>query len=77
LACSNNTLSLSPTIASTGGTSCSGGTPGFCSAFFGFRPIAIVPVPEPSTWAMMLLGFAGLGFAAYRATRISAAHLEA
>jgi hypothetical protein len=26
------------------------------------------PVPEPSTWAMML-GFAGLGFASYRATR--------
>jgi hypothetical protein len=24
------------------------------------------PVPEPSTWAMMLLGFVGLGFAAYR-----------
>jgi PEP-CTERM motif len=23
-------------------------------------------VPEPSTWAMMLVGFAGLGFAAYR-----------
>ena len=23
--------------------------------------------PEPSTWAMMLLGFAGLGFAGYRA----------
>jgi PEP-CTERM motif len=23
-------------------------------------------VPEPSTWAMMLLGFAGLGFASYR-----------
>jgi hypothetical protein len=23
-------------------------------------------VPEPSTWAMMLLGFAGVGFAAYR-----------
>jgi uncharacterized protein (TIGR03118 family) len=23
-------------------------------------------VPEPSTWAMLLLGFAGLGFAAYR-----------
>jgi hypothetical protein len=23
-------------------------------------------VPEPSTWAMMLLGFAGLGFATYR-----------
>jgi hypothetical protein len=27
------------------------------------------PVPEPSTWAMLLLGFAGLGFAAYRKTR--------
>jgi hypothetical protein len=23
-------------------------------------------VPEPSTWAMMLLGFAGLGLAGYR-----------
>jgi PEP-CTERM motif len=27
------------------------------------------PVPEPSTWAMMLLGFAGLGFASYRARK--------
>jgi hypothetical protein len=26
-------------------------------------------VPEPSTWAMMLLGFAGLGFAGYRQAR--------
>jgi hypothetical protein len=26
-------------------------------------------VPEPSTWAMMLLGFAGLGFAAHRGRR--------
>jgi hypothetical protein len=26
----------------------------------------VAGVPEPSTWAMMLLGFAGLGFAAYR-----------
>ncbi|MBV8794242.1 MAG: PEP-CTERM sorting domain-containing protein, partial [Hyphomicrobiales bacterium] len=26
-------------------------------------------VPEPSTWAMLLLGFAGLGFAGYRQTR--------
>jgi len=23
-------------------------------------------VPEPSTWAMMLLGFAGVGFMTYR-----------
>jgi hypothetical protein len=32
-----------------------------------FQPGAITAaVPEPSTWAMMLLGFAGLGFVAYR-----------
>jgi hypothetical protein len=29
----------------------------------------VVAVPEPSTWAMMVLGFAGLGFAGYRASR--------
>jgi len=27
---------------------------------------AIAAVPEPSTWAMMILGFAGVGFMAYR-----------
>jgi hypothetical protein len=27
---------------------------------------AISAVPEPSTWAMMILGFCGLGFMAYR-----------
>jgi hypothetical protein len=26
-------------------------------------------VPESSTWAMMLVGFAGLGFAGYRKTK--------
>lgn len=26
-------------------------------------------VPEPSTWALMLLGFAGLGFAGYRGAK--------
>jgi hypothetical protein len=29
-------------------------------------------VPESSTWAMMAVGFAGLGFAGYRASRKSA-----
>jgi hypothetical protein len=29
-------------------------------------------VPEPSTWAMMLLGIAGLGFAGYRRARLAA-----
>ena len=28
-------------------------------------------VPEPSTWAMMLIGFASLGFLGYRASRVS------
>jgi PEP-CTERM motif len=28
-------------------------------------------IPEPSTWAMMLLGFAGLGYAGFRRTRKS------
>ena len=47
----------------------------FASVYFGFQPgtsltqtetltfAAAGGVPEPSTWAMMLIGFAGLGFA--------------
>jgi PEP-CTERM motif len=27
------------------------------------------PVPEPSTWAMLLLGFVGLGYVGYRRAR--------
>ncbi len=38
-----------------------------------FSPGLFPAVPEPSTWAMMLLGFAGLGFAGYRASRKRAA----
>jgi hypothetical protein len=34
-------------------------------------------VPEPSTWAMMLFGFAGLGFMAYRRRSSSSAMLAA
>jgi uncharacterized membrane protein len=30
-------------------------------------------VPEPSTWAMMLVGFAGLGFTGYRRAKAGAA----
>jgi PEP-CTERM motif len=32
----------------------------------------LVPTPEPATWAMMLLGFTGLGFAGYRRARVAA-----
>jgi hypothetical protein len=31
-----------------------------------FMDVAVAAVPEPSTWAMMVLGFAGVGFMAYR-----------
>ena len=33
---------------------------------FDYSPGIAPPVPEPSTWAMLLIGFAGIGFAAYR-----------
>jgi len=33
---------------------------------FGYQPDITTAVPEPSTWAMMLLGFFGVGFLAYR-----------
>jgi hypothetical protein len=29
-------------------------------------------VPEPSTWAMMLLGFAGIGYGVYRRKKLAA-----
>jgi hypothetical protein len=46
---------------------------GYGSAFSNARfysasggPFPVGPIPEPSTWAMLLLGFAGIGFMAYR-----------
>jgi hypothetical protein len=35
-------------------------------AFQGSALSITAPVPEPSTWAMLLIGFAGLAFAGYR-----------
>jgi hypothetical protein len=34
-------------------------------------------VPEPSTWAMMILGFAGIGFMGYRLSRKNTTALTA
>jgi hypothetical protein len=30
--------------------------------------LEVAAVPEPSTWAMMILGFVGVGFMTYRRT---------
>jgi hypothetical protein len=43
------------------------------NAYVSFSTLRVSEVPESSTWAMMLIGFAGLGFAGYRAPRTSAA----
>ena len=38
-----------------------------------FGEIAIArAVPEPSTWAMMILGFAGVGYMTYRRRKVAA-----
>ena len=43
---------------------------------YGYTP-ATLAIPETPTWAMMLLGFAGLGYAGYRTSRkASGAHAE-
>jgi hypothetical protein len=41
---------------------------GAYSIFFseGFGGGSVAAVPEPSTWAMLIIGFAGIGFMAYR-----------
>ena len=38
------------------------------ASHFNYATNAVGGVPEPSTWAMMILGFAGIGFMAYRRT---------
>jgi hypothetical protein len=38
-------------------------------------PSGVGSVPEPSTWAMLLLGFAGVGFLVHRRKRESALRL--
>jgi uncharacterized membrane protein len=35
----------------------------------GFSQTPLPPIPEPSTWAMMLIGFAGLSFMGYLQTK--------
>lgn len=44
-------------------------TPDVTVTFASGHNYAPPAIPEPSTWAMMLFGFAGLGFAGWRASR--------
>jgi hypothetical protein len=43
------------------------------SGFAGVGTFTLTAVPESSTWAMMVIGFAGLGIAGYRASQRRAA----
>jgi hypothetical protein len=42
-------------------------------SFVDGSPSLTTPVPEPSTWAMMMLGFCGVGCMAYRQVKASVA----
>jgi hypothetical protein len=74
--CSNSTVALSPTLAQMSSTSCSlSGIGDLCQINEPLpADIRFVLVPEPSTWAMLLAGFAGLGFLAWRGSRKTTAH---
>jgi hypothetical protein len=61
-------------LAGGSGSLCSRGLCG--TSFSGFiqgagpdQPALLHGIPEPSTWAMMLIGFAGLGFALRQSRR--------
>jgi hypothetical protein len=44
---------------------------GFVSAFRVYGETATAAVPEPATWAMMLVGFGGIGFAMRRKSNVT------
>jgi hypothetical protein len=64
-------LGISDACRYNGGPSCYGDNYG------NFSVTATSSVPEPATWAMMLLGFGGLGFVGYRRALKGAATLAA
>lgn len=48
----------------------SGGDPADYTGQFAYSVAAVAAVPEPATWAMMLLGFGGIGFAMRRRSQV-------
>lgn len=58
----------------TGVSSCGQNNVGLTPGATIFGPVDVFAsfstVPEPSTWALMLLGFAGIGFVGYRRARV-------
>jgi hypothetical protein len=42
------------------------GVNGCCNGGILLDAVSVSAVPEPATWAMMILGFFGIGFMAYR-----------
>jgi hypothetical protein len=53
------------------------GGPNLDDGTFTIGPGVVAAVPEASTWAMLLIGFAGIGFAAYRRKWSGAAAVQA
>ena len=60
-------LIISGDVTGQNGGLFGGGLVGYVGALSTTAAAIVAPaVPEPSTWAMMILGFAGIGFMAYR-----------
>jgi len=53
-------------VAFLGGTDATANSGALFETTSGNTITQLSAVPEPSTWAMMVLGFAGVGFMAYR-----------
>jgi len=68
---------LGPTIDLTIGYNLVATAPGGFGFDFALGGAVSDTVPESSTWAMMLLGFAGLGFVGSRTSRTARSHKTA